>query len=62
MGTETPEKLGDLSKVTQLSSGRVAAKTKTWSKDSFYYSYVAFKNKRWWGQWLWENISASLSL
>ena len=38
MGTELPEKFGDLLKVTQLLSGRVEARTRTWSKDSFYYS------------------------
>ena len=47
MGTEPPETLGDLSKVTQLVSGRVEAKTRTWSRESFHYSSAAFKNKEW---------------
>lgn len=38
MGTEPPEKFDDLPKVKQLLSGRVEARTRTWSKDSFYYS------------------------
>lgn len=30
MGTESPEKFGDLFKVTQLLSGRVEARTRIW--------------------------------
>lgn len=49
MGTEPPETFGDLPKVIQLVSGRVEARTRTWSMDPFHYSSAAFKNKGWWG-------------
>ena len=33
MGPKPPETSGDLSKVTQLISGRVGARTRNWSRD-----------------------------
>ena len=47
MGPKPPETSGDLSKVTQLVSGRVEARTRNWSRDFFHYSSSAFKNKEW---------------
>jgi hypothetical protein len=45
--TEPSAACSDLPKVTQLVSGRVNIKTRTWFEDSFHYFSAALKNQGW---------------
>lgn len=62
MRTEPSETFGDLPKVTQIVNGKVEARTRTWSEDSFHYFSAAFKNNGLVGEGVSREKLSSLSL